>query len=367
MFKTAQYGLFSIIDKVQLKLYNVLLGYYSFNCMNKRIVWAIGTFLGTFFVVYLMITGGFRLYTHSTIVTVSEDAAIKRDFGIPLVWQEKYGITIKNEIDLKIDHDKDGLNTWEEYHHNTDPHNPDTDGDGYDDGREVANGYSPNGEGVIDANKNTIPDKWEMEMIGMLIEYDGDQDSDGMINGDEYLFGTDPKNADTDGDGYDDGREMLNGYDPMAPGDVRLGVSISIDAIDTQAPVVLSASTDEKMLQNDLKKGVIHYPGTSMPGQRGNVYIAGHSSNYIWSDGAYNTVFARLNDLTIGDAIKITLTTYNEHSVDYVYEVSHKEEVSADDERIFAESQSSELTLTTCWPLGSNARRIMVKAILRDV
>jgi len=41
------------------------------------------------------------------------------------------------------DHDFDGLADWEEEIYKTDPNNPDTDGDGYLDGEEVASGFDP--------------------------------------------------------------------------------------------------------------------------------------------------------------------------------------------------------------------------------
>jgi hypothetical protein len=44
-----------------------------------------------------------------------------------------------------LDSDNDGLTDYEEKQiYKTDPFNPDTDGDGYSDGREVKNGYDPN-------------------------------------------------------------------------------------------------------------------------------------------------------------------------------------------------------------------------------
>ncbi len=44
----------------------------------------------------------------------------------------------------------------------------------------------------------------------------GDEDEDGLINGREYLGGTDPDEADTDGDGVSDGDEVLtHGTDPL--------------------------------------------------------------------------------------------------------------------------------------------------------
>ena len=42
-----------------------------------------------------------------------------------------------------VDSDQDGLSDQEEAIYKTDPHNPDTDGDGYSDGTEVKSGYDP--------------------------------------------------------------------------------------------------------------------------------------------------------------------------------------------------------------------------------
>lgn len=49
-----------------------------------------------------------------------------------------------------IDSDFDGLSDYEELKvYKTNPLNPDSDGDGYNDGDEVKNGYNPNGEGKL--------------------------------------------------------------------------------------------------------------------------------------------------------------------------------------------------------------------------
>ncbi len=337
--------------------------------MNARILWSIGAFFITFFIVYFLISGGFNVYgTRKTAYVVAEDSAVKRDFGVSAEWMAKYHVTVNNEVDLKLDTDRDGLTLIDESKYNTDPQKSDTDGDGYNDGREVQNGYSPNGAGMMDANENQIPDKWEMDTVGHMINNsEDDTDKDGLTYYDEYYFGTDPKRTDTDGDGYNDGREISGGYDPVAPGEARINFVIAINKLDVEVPVVLSASADEKTLQKDLERGVVHYPGTALPGQRGNAYIAGHSSNYAWSQGAYNYVFKGLNDLVTGDKITVTMTMANGKKIAYDYNVSLKEEVLPDDVRIFAQSQSQELTLTTCWPLGTNTRRIMIKAQLQEV
>lgn len=49
----------------------------------------------------------------------------------------------------KADDDQDGLTNQEELLYNTNPLNPDTDGDGYLDGDEVKHGYNPNGPGAL--------------------------------------------------------------------------------------------------------------------------------------------------------------------------------------------------------------------------
>ena len=49
----------------------------------------------------------------------------------------------KNDNNIFLDYDQDGLTDQEEKMLGTDPRNPDTDGDGYTDGKEVQSGYNP--------------------------------------------------------------------------------------------------------------------------------------------------------------------------------------------------------------------------------
>lgn len=194
--------------------------------------------------------------------------------------------------------------------------------------------------------------------------YNADADNDGLVNYLEYIHGTDPNNADSDGDKFSDLQEIKNGYDPDAPGDAMTKVTIRIDKLNVEAPVVWSKTDNEADQLKDLENGVSHFLGTASPGQSGNSIISGHSSNYIWSKGSYNYIFRNLNDLEKGDVVTIKTIQKNGRIMVYKYKINDKFIASPTEERIFAETENPTLTLSTCWPLGTNFKRMIVKAEL---
>ncbi len=102
------------------------------------------------------------------------------------------------------DFDGDGLSNLDEITlHQTNPLDPDTDGDGLLDGWEVANSLDPNDDGATNVNNGAS----------------GDPDHDGLTNGEEQDSGTDPNDADSDDDGITDGGENDQGTDPNDPED----------------------------------------------------------------------------------------------------------------------------------------------------
>lgn len=64
-----------------------------------------------------------------------------------------------------------------------------------------------------------------------------------------------------------------------------------------------SSNEWHKIFMKELENGIIKYPGSANPGESGNSFIFGHSSNFPWAKGAYNDVFALLNELAVGDEI----------------------------------------------------------------
>jgi LPXTG-site transpeptidase (sortase) family protein len=194
-----------------------------------------------------------------------------------------------------------------------------------------------------------------------------DSDRDRLSDNLEYLHGTDPAKTDTDGDGFSDKQEILNGYDPDAPGDTRPKVEISIAKIGVFAPMVWSESEDENDQLVDLQKGVSHFPDSASPGQNGNMVVSGHSSNFVWAKGNFNYIFKNLGKLEAGDFVEIKTSQQNGRAVTFRYKVSEKFVSAPDDERIFENSEKPVLTFSTCWPLGTNLRRLIVKAELDNL
>lgn len=193
---------------------------------------------------------------------------------------------------------------------------------------------------------------------------DDDPDSEGLPNYLEYVHGTNPLKADSDTDGYSDRQEITNGYDPGAPGDARPEMTISLLKVGVQVPMIWSKNEDEKSLDKDLESGVIHFPKTASPGQNGTAVISGHSSNYVWAVGNYNHIFKDLNNLAIGDVIDVKTVQQNGKIIIYHFKVNKKDIVGPDDQSVFEQTVNPTIALATCWPIGTNLKRLIVRGDL---
>jgi sortase A len=112
----------------------------------------------------------------------------------------------------------------------------------------------------------------------------------------------------------------------------------------------LAAMILEGTEDGTLRRAVGHIPGTSLPGQQGNVAIAGHR----------DTFFRGLRNIHKDD--EITLTTLNGF---YSYRVDSTKVVQPEDTEVLNESDNAILTLVTCYPfyfVGSAPRRFIVRA-----
>jgi len=134
------------------------------------------------------------------------------------------------------------------------------------------------------------------------------------------------------------------------------GSRLVISKIKVNAPVIFATSTNEKKIQEELHSGVVHYKGTAMPGEVGNTFITGHSSNYWWDTGKYNYVFVLLDKLEVGDKAIV----YHEGKK-FVYTVRSKAVVDAKSLNTLVQTKTPTMTLMTCTPPGTSWKRLVVK------
>lgn len=124
--------------------------------------------------------------------------------------------------------------------------------------------------------------------------------------------------------------------------------------------VPITWTKDVKDFDADLKKGLVHYPGTVMPGEIGTSYISGHSSGYLWDKSPYKQVFAVLGQVKDGTSFSITVTDADGKKTIYHYVVKGRGEYAANDQAQFVNTADSVVALSTCWPVGTTARRLVL-------
>ena len=99
--------------------------------------------------------------------------------------------------------------------------------------------------------------------------------------------------------------------------------------------LLLSVVVVEGIGRTTLRRAVGHIPGTALPGQPGNVGLAGHR----------DTFFRPLKDLRIKDEIQFSTLRG-----DFKYEVESLRVVEPDNVGVLASSGENVLTLVTCYP-----------------
>jgi LPXTG-site transpeptidase (sortase) family protein len=135
----------------------------------------------------------------------------------------------------------------------------------------------------------------------------------------------------------------------------KLSGNISIPKIGVNAPIVFVG--DIKWVNYDHKYGVVHYPDTALPGSVGAGLYSGHSSAPPNIRSQYNYVFSKLENLGPNDDVII-----NFQGNTYTYKIFRKEIVAPRDFKLREYQGKETITLLSCWPVGTAAKRIIVEA-----
>jgi len=113
----------------------------------------------------------------------------------------------------------------------------------------------------------------------------------------------------------------------------------------------LSAIVEEGVDDTTLLRAVGHIPGTALPGETGNIGIAGHR----------DTFFRALKDLQPQDEIDFTT-----HSGHFHYTVESLRVVEPSEVSVLKAEGGQTLTIVTCFPfqyIGNAPRRFIVHAV----
>lgn len=116
----------------------------------------------------------------------------------------------------------------------------------------------------------------------------------------------------------------------------------------------LSSVVVEGAGERELRLGPGHIPGTGLPGEGGNIGIAGHR----------DSLFRPLRLIRRGDRIELATTQRAFH-----YRVVSTRIVSPEDVNVLRPNGAESLTLITCYPfyfVGSAPQRFIVRALCED-
>ena len=142
--------------------------------------------------------------------------------------------------------------------------------------------------------------------------------------------------------------ELKQAYEKktLADGDPLTRIKIPAIGVDTVVVEGTSASA--------LRAGAGHYPSTPLPCESGNVAIAGHRTTY-------GKPFAQLDRLKSGDVVILETPVGT-----CTYEITVEPRIILPTDLSVVENDLTRkmLTLTTCHPKGSAAKRLYVQATL---
>lgn len=171
---------------------------------------------------------------------------------------------------------------------------------------------------------------------------------------------------------------------------------IVIPKINANAPVIPNVDPfDPQIYQKALTKGVAHAEGTVFPGQIGNSFIFSHSSTNFLEAQKYNSVFYLISKLQKGDDFYMLYngTKYRyvvekvkvvnasdiefitnpliyqsfENNLEEMQEPSFLDQIIPRAEKLDKDPNGkSFVTLMTCWPAGTDLKRLIVVGKLEN-
>lgn len=138
----------------------------------------------------------------------------------------------------------------------------------------------------------------------------------------------------------------------------EIGFSIDIPSLNVFSKVIENVDPfNQKEYIEKLKFGVAQAKGTSLPGERGTVYLFAHSSDVPWRITQYNTAFFKLEFVKNGETIILRRS-----GEVYKYKIYDRKTIWPSEISYLTKPQGNILILQTCTPLGTSFKRLLIFA-----
>ena len=150
-------------------------------------------------------------------------------------------------------------------------------------------------------------------------------------------------------------------FNTLPPGNRLIipDLNINVPLIDTEENGVIDFSKEN--FDEELTKGVVKYPTTPIPGNKGNTLIFGHTSSEWWKKNEYGVIFRNIPKLKAGQKFYVI---WNGKKT--AYEMVERKVVRPKDVENyyheFSDKNESYLTLMGCYPIWTADKRMMVVA-----
>lgn len=138
-------------------------------------------------------------------------------------------------------------------------------------------------------------------------------------------------------------------------------VRLIIPSIDVDSVIFNPNSAKHEVLDGELTKGVVRYPGSGLPGS-GNMFLFGHSTGFSVVQNKAFKVFNNLQKLKEGD----TIIVHGTKGV-YTYTVKTIRKVDKENALVKFDTQNNMITLSTCDSFGKASDRYVVEGDLVSV
>ena len=141
---------------------------------------------------------------------------------------------------------------------------------------------------------------------------------------------------------------------------VGADLTLTIPKLQMAAPIREVEGVAILGVNEELSRGVVRWPGSARVGEAGAAILLGHSSAPLSYKGDYGSVFALLDKLEAGDKIVID-SLYGSRT----YKVTGRIVVNPKTPTGIGQTSNADseaLVLVSCWPVGTDWKRLAVSA-----